>query len=65
MKGIGDLLNESEQLRVETDDNGPQVLFCSYENFLIVFRAVRILFTSNGKNFRMKVVKKEPFVTVV
>ena len=27
MKGIGDLLNESEQLRVETDDNGPQVLF--------------------------------------
>ena len=25
MKGIGDLLNESEQLRVETDDCGPQV----------------------------------------
>ena len=25
MKGIGDLLNESEQLRVETDDSGPQV----------------------------------------
>ena len=27
MKGIGDLLNESEQLRVETDDSGPQVFF--------------------------------------
>ena len=24
MKEIGDLLNESEQLRVETDDSGPQ-----------------------------------------
>ena len=32
MKGIGDLLNESEQLRVETDDSGPQVFSKSWIN---------------------------------
>ena len=36
----------------------PRCFFCSYEKFLIVSRAVRIWFTSNGKNIRMKVVQK-------
>ena len=36
MKGIGDLLNESEQLRVETDDSGPQVFFHFFNKVKLV-----------------------------
>ena len=36
MEGIGDLLNESEQLRVETDDSGPQVFFHFFNKVKLV-----------------------------
>jgi hypothetical protein len=35
MKKIQELLLESEQLRLETDDAGPQVRFCSFFDDII------------------------------